>query len=204
MCKGPITPTFYALPKVHKNLKNPPRCLIVSGIGCHMETASRCVDSQLRPHVMGLPSYLKDTLELLKVIESIIAPPGAILVAIDIEALYSSIFHGKGVEEVSGFLRQQDSNSWQLCDFVAKLLDHILTSNLFLFNGSTYLQVQGVAVGTSCVPSYDNLYLGGWERSLFADDKVPIYLRHILLWRRYINDMLVVWTGTMSELFLSS
>lgn len=46
---------------------------------------------------MGLLSYLKDILELLKVIEGLTIPPGAILVAIDIEVLYFSIPHQKGI-----------------------------------------------------------------------------------------------------------
>lgn len=73
-------------------------------------------------------------------------------------------------------------------------------SNIFLFNGSTYLQVQWVAMGTSCAPLYANLYLEGWERTLFSDDSASIYPRHILLWRRYIDDVLVIWTGTTAEL----
>lgn len=85
--KWPIMPTCYALLKVHKNLQNPPGRPIVSGIGHHTEKASTYVDSQLRPHVIGLPSYLKDTLKLFKVIEGFTIPLGAILVAIDIKAL---------------------------------------------------------------------------------------------------------------------
>lgn len=134
--KWPITPTFYAHLTVRKSLVNRPGCPIVSGIGCHTETASKYMDSQLRPHVMVLPLYLKATLELLKVIEGLTMPPGAILVAIDI---YSSIPHQKGIEVISGFLREEDRNNWKLCNFVATLLEHILTTNIFLFNGSTYL-----------------------------------------------------------------
>lgn len=55
--KWPIIPTFYALPKVHKNLIYPPGRPIVSGIGYHTEK-STYVDTQLRPHVIGPPSYL--------------------------------------------------------------------------------------------------------------------------------------------------
>lgn len=133
-------------------------------------------------------------LELLKVIEGLTIPVGVILVAIDIETLYSSIPHERGIEVVAGFLCEQDRNNWKLCNFVISLLRHILTSNVFLFNGSTYLQVQGDAMGTCA-----NLYLGGWERSLFSNDGASTYLCHILLWRRYIDNVLVIWTGTSSE-----
>lgn len=51
-----------------------------------------------------------------------------------------------------------------------------------------------------CAPSYANLYLGGWERALCSDDGAAIHLRHILLWRRFIDDVLLVWTGSALEL----
>ncbi|XP_073448827.1 uncharacterized protein [Aquarana catesbeiana] len=198
--KWPITPTFYSLPKVHKNIVNPPAHPIISGIGSHTQTASQYVDGYLRPHVTSLPSYLKDTLDLLKILEGLTIPQGAILAAIDIEALYSSIPHTKGIEVVSEFLRERDTNSWELGQFIILLLERILTNNMFLFNGVTYLQVQGVAMGTSCAPSYANLYLGGWERTLFSSEGASMYLRHILLWRRCIDDVLLIWTGSTNLL----
>lgn len=54
----PIVPTFYALPKVHKN--NPPGRPIVSGNGSLTENFSQHVDKYLRPYVVSLPSYIRD------------------------------------------------------------------------------------------------------------------------------------------------
>lgn len=51
-------------------------------------------------------------------------------------------------------------------------------------------------MGTSCAPSYANLFLGGWERSVFSDDLLEPFLNHVLGWFRFINDLLVIWTGT--------
>lgn len=100
----PKTQTFYALPKTHKNLCNPPGQPIVSGVGSITERASKLVDEYLRPHVVTLPSYIKDTTDLLKNLDSLIVPTDCLLVAIDIEALYSSIPHNLGVETISKFL----------------------------------------------------------------------------------------------------
>lgn len=55
-------------------------------------------------------------------------------------------------------------------------------------------------MGTSCAPSYANLYLGGWERNLFSNEGTAMYLHHILLWRRYIDDVLLIWTGSVELL----
>lgn len=63
----PRLPTMCALPKVHKNLHNPPGRPIISGNGSISEGVSQVIDQYLRPHVMDLPSYTKDTIHLLQI-----------------------------------------------------------------------------------------------------------------------------------------
>lgn len=63
-----------------------------------------------------------------------------------------------------------------------------------------YLQTQGVPMGTSCAPSYANLILGGWERTIFADETLQPFLDQILCWHRFIDDLFIIWTGTESAL----
>lgn len=118
--KFPRMATFYALPKVHKSLKAPPGRPIVSAIGSLTENASRFVDFFLTPHVRRLPSYVRDTLDLLKQIEGVAVPPDALLVTLDVEALYSSIPHEQGVGMVRSFLMEEDHHAWPFNDFVLK------------------------------------------------------------------------------------
>lgn len=72
--KHPRTPTFYMLPKTHKNLLQPPARPIVSGIGSLTDNASKFVDSFLMPHVLSLPYYIRDTTDLLRHVEGIQVP----------------------------------------------------------------------------------------------------------------------------------
>lgn len=55
-------------------------------------------------------------------------------------------------------------------------------------------------MGTSCAPAYANLYLGGWERHIHAHDQYSEFLNDILLWYRFIDDLLLVWTGPRDKL----
>lgn len=49
-------------------------------------------------------------------------------------------------------------------------------------------------MGTSCAPPYTTLYLGGgWERLVFSDDVLSMYLCHVLPWHRYIDYIFIVW-----------
>lgn len=87
----------------------------------------------------------------------------------DIEALYSSIPHKQGVWTAGTFLMDQDRNTWPLNNIILKLLEFISTKNYFTYMDRIYLQTQSVAMDTYCAPSYANLFLEGWERTVFAD-----------------------------------
>lgn len=100
---------MYALPKVHKYIQNPPERPIISGNGCFSEGICKVIDQHLRPHVMELASYTKDTIHLLQMLEKMEVSDLAILVTIDVESLYNSIPHDLGVATVSRILQQRAS-----------------------------------------------------------------------------------------------
>uniref|UniRef100_A0A8C5M8H1 Uncharacterized protein n=1 Tax=Leptobrachium leishanense TaxID=445787 RepID=A0A8C5M8H1_9ANUR len=58
--KFPLTPIFYFLPKVHKNLTSPPGRPIISGIDSLTANLSEFIDFYLQP--ISLPSYLRDSI----------------------------------------------------------------------------------------------------------------------------------------------
>lgn len=62
--------------------------------------------------VIRLPSYMCDTLDLLKQIEVVSVPPNALLMTIDVEALYSSISQERGIGVVKTFLKEQNQVQW--------------------------------------------------------------------------------------------
>lgn len=109
----PHIPTFYSLPKLHKHVTSPPGRPIVSRNGSLTENLSHLVDEHLRPHVISLPSYLQDTIYLLQIIEGVSVFLSALLVAIDVEALYSSIPHNLSIACIRRVLSQRTCHDWQ-------------------------------------------------------------------------------------------
>lgn len=85
----PKVPTFYSIPKAHKSPNNPPERPIISRNGTLTENLSRLIDEHLRPHVISLTSYVKDTIHFLKIHKNLYipVPTHSHLVTIDIEAL---------------------------------------------------------------------------------------------------------------------
>ncbi|XP_073478692.1 uncharacterized protein [Aquarana catesbeiana] len=193
--RHPRQPTFYALPKVHKKLNDPPGRPIISGNGSITEGISQIIDQYLRPHVMELPSYTRDTIHLLQILDGISIPSSALLATVDVESLYNSIPHHLGIAAIERVLQQRATTDWKFNAFILTMLDYILRHNTFLFKGSHYLQVQGVAMGTCCAPSYANLYLGEWEREFLQGEAASVYTRHICMWQRYIDDLFIIWDG---------
>lgn len=120
----------------------------------------------LKPHAETLFSYIRDTLSFLPVMDGLSSPPGSYLVTIDIECLYNSIPHARGLGIISTYMNQMDSDSAPFNKLILDLSIFVLSHNAFLFHGASLLQVQGVAMGTPCAHSYANLYLGGWEHTL--------------------------------------
>ena len=77
---------------------------------------------------------------------------------------------------------------------LCKLFDIVLKCNVFSFNGRAYQQIQGMAMGTRMAPSYANLFMDRFERAFLAQEPIQP-----LVWKRYIDDILCIWTGSRSE-----
>ena len=198
-CKPPKqtrTSRLYFLKKIHKN----PMAIrpIVSSCNSITETISQFVDRWLQPHVKNLPSYLKDTTEFLKLIETTKLPPKCILASIDVSSLYTNIPHDDGKQSVLYFLQNNPDNYLRpgqpLPEVLTELIDIVLKNNVFEFNNNYYLQIQGTAMGTKMTPAYANLFMGKLEEKLKEFGK-----QHIMLCKRFIDDIFVIWTGSTSE-----
>ncbi|OCT59677.1 hypothetical protein XELAEV_18000535mg [Xenopus laevis] len=124
----PRIPTFYALPKVHKSLSNPPE------------------------------------------LNGLVLDSDCILVGLDVEALYMSIPYDRGLAALTSIFELIHKPIDEHHGFIVEALRFVLYHNVFLFDGTYYLQRQGVAMGAKCAPSYANLYLGEWECHVFSNE----------------------------------
>ena len=70
----------------------------------------------------------------------------------------------------------------------------VLQNNVFEFNEEYYLQIQGTAMGTKMAPAYANLFMGRLEPQLISHAA-----KHIHTWKRFIDDIFIIWTGTTEE-----
>ncbi|KAJ1153242.1 hypothetical protein NDU88_006003 [Pleurodeles waltl] len=198
---NPKIPYFYILPKVHKGKIPPPGRPIVSGIGSALEPLSKFVDYFLQPIVKRIPTYLKDTTHVLLLLESIAFDKSKeLLITLDVESLYTNIPQEATLEVISNLLdiHMGVSQTQTPPGFILDLAHLALTRNYFKFEDSFFLQTQGTSMGSTFAPSLACLYVDHIERHTILHEDNP-YRDQIKLWKRYIDDVLLIWTGSKEE-----
>ncbi|CAJ0966787.1 unnamed protein product, partial [Ranitomeya imitator] len=198
-----IIPVFYTLPKIHKNLENPPGRPIVVSTDSILSPIARYIERILTPLIQKARSFLLDTGSFLKLISEInIIPTDALLVTLDVKDFYTSIPHEEGIHSVRHLLEETDMDTDQI-SLCTDFLRVILTSNFFLFQDTFYLQKRGTAMGSHAAPPYANAYMVHFEESIIYMNS--LFKENIITWKRYIDDVFCVWRGSEETLhsFLS-
>jgi hypothetical protein len=196
---------LYGLAKDHKEYDRiPPFRPIVSGSGSLTENISKFVDFHAKPLVASLPSFIEDTPDFLRSLEELKTeslPKEAIPVTIDVVGLYSNIPQDEAIDQMQDALnsRSQAAKTIVPSEFLIILLTLVLKLNIFTFNTNLFIQKMGVAMGTRCAPTVANIFMGTLEKLILchAPGLTNIYKK---FWRRFIDDIFLIWTGTEKEL----
>ena len=192
---NPKAGRFYVLPKIHKQ-GNPGRP-IVSSNSHPTERIPQFVDFHLKPLFQTTPSFIKDTTHFLNKLEQLgQLADNAILVTLDVSSLYTNIPHNEGIPACRHYLDTRTrSNSTVPTETLCDLLRIILTMNNFEFDDKHYLQIHGTATGNKMAPSYANLFLAKFETDALSHAPHQPHT-----WRRYIDDIFMIWTHTEQDL----
>lgn len=195
-------PNFYLLPKLHKMadphgpIKGRPIAACHSWLTTH---ASKWLSIQLNQLLPLYPTILPDRWQLLRELDTLRVPAAAWLVTFDVESLYPNVPHDPCVAACATALNKgrpgPDSRAHRAA--VIALLRFVLTHSVATAQGRHYHQVSGGAMGTNCMPPAAQLYLAvRWEEAL----KTELGAAFPTHYWRYIDDGLVLFTGTEQEL----
>lgn len=193
----PNTPFFYHLPKVHKDLKDPPGRPIISGINSSTCNLSHFIDVHLQDYVKNLDSFLKDSDSLIKILKTLQWEENYSFLTLDVTSLYSNIDHKKGMECTEHFLKGDLEIPPLQRTFLMDCLEFILYNNFFTYDGDIYHQAKGTAMGTRMAPSYANLFMGVFEELFLMADHP--FRKNIMVYRRYIDDLFFLWKGNQKD-----
>ena len=163
------------------------------------------MNHHIKHYVEKIPAYLEDTPHFLRVLEqeNEIGPPleNVILVTIEVSSLYTNIPLFEGIEEVRNVLQDREDISVPT-EFICRMLEQVLTAKIFEFDQKLFLQKIGTAMGTVCAPPFANIFMNKIDillrelaRNIVKDNEDPIRL-----YKRFLDDIFMVWTGSVEDL----
>ncbi|CAJ0952706.1 unnamed protein product [Ranitomeya imitator] len=194
----PITPIFYLLPKIHKQLFKPPGRPVVSLTDSILSPPAIVLEKILTPLVKATSSFILDTNDFLGLIRALDTIPSSSLpVTWDVSSLYTSITHEKGILAVDRLLNEAGTHI-KIRRFCTDLLNLVLRDNYFMFEDTFYIQQQGTAMGSHVAPPYAIACMSSFEKNFVYTH--PLFQTHSRIWRRYIDDIFCIWDGPIDSL----
>ncbi|KAL5517448.1 hypothetical protein EMCRGX_G002992 [Ephydatia muelleri] len=120
----------------------------------------------------SLPSYIRDSADLLNKIKNLQVSPRAILASLDVVSLYTNIPHEEGISSVHKATLDSESPRVEAAT-LAELTKIVLKNNDLEFAGEIFLQIQGMATGTKLASAYANVFMRDkWGQKLTSPDWV--------------------------------
>ena len=183
-------PKFHVLIKLHKwkdrSLLAPSRP-IAGAVNWITTFTSIYLTEELTPYINS-DVVLKNSGQLIENIDSFNSNPidFKFIVTWDVEALYPSIDLNTLYTRV---LLGKPS-------IITTMAQFIFDNSIVSFNGRLYHQTNGIAMGTNCAVVIANLYMQTLIDCHFATNP------KVLLYKRFIDDMFHLWSGTHDEFLL--
>jgi len=183
------TPIFYGMPKVHKTpVQLRP---VISCVNSFPSIFSTWLDFCMKELLHLIPSYIKNSSDLIKELQNINLPENAKLFTTDASSMYTNIDTTTGLEA----FRQLFSLYTNLIpvdfpkDFFLTTLEIVMNNNIFTFGDTFWLQLQGTAMGTPAAPLYSIITYGYYENTHILNT----YQDNLIYYKRYIDDIFGVW-----------
>nr|XP_047128840.1 uncharacterized protein LOC124809161 isoform X1 [Hydra vulgaris]XP_047128841.1 uncharacterized protein LOC124809161 isoform X1 [Hydra vulgaris] len=195
------TPLFYGLPKIHK--QGTPLRPIVSGCDGPTDNLSEYVVKYLQPMAETLPAYFRDTTHLLRLLSNINSPESPItLITADVTSLYTNIPHNDGIQTIKNFITEHLHTIKfppELPPIIptrhfCHLIELILKNSSFIFGDRAFRQKFGTSMGARMAPPYANIFMSTFDKTIHNKFK-----NSILLYKRFIDDILIIFTGTTQQ-----
>ena len=188
---------FYILPKIHKSpIAGRP---IAASHSYITRPISIFVDELVKPNIT-MPTVLRDSGELIQCLEKVELPANCFLVTADVSSLYPDIDTKKAIIALDLLLREGKVAQTPLLVQLARLIfeNNFLKSE---FSSDVYHQTFGIAMGTPFAVTATNAFMYYHER-----DIIELYSRNLTLYKRFIDDIFVIWEGPRDTLlqFLSA
>ena len=188
---------FRGTTKVHKaKWKMRP---IVCCAGTWINEWSRWLDYQLQKLKIFVPTYTKDSQQLIDETRDMVVPPGSLLCVADAVSMYNNIDTDHAIHVITWWLDELETNNQLPNNFPIEAVKYamgiIMRNNIFQFGDLHFLQLLGTAMGTSAAVMWATLYFGYHE----VHTLIPKYNNNLFYFRRFIDDIFLIWKRDSSD-----
>ena len=191
---NPLPPRLYCLPKIHK--QDIPYRPIVSSNNSPCHKLASFLSQQL-PITLNFRSQfsIKNSSILCQDLKDLTIAPTSILFSFDVINLFNSIPPSACLDILKNSLTFSDIPDL-IADNLLTLTQLTLHQDFFLFNNTFYKQTLGLAMGSPLSPFLAELFMHSLENTV---SKSPLF-KHILVWKRYVDDIFGIFNGTKEQL----
>ena len=182
--------------KIKDNWKDftPPRLKmrpIVCCAGTFMNCWSRWLDYQLQRCKPFIPTYLRDSNQVIDDIKDLNIPPNARLFTADANSMYNNIDTDHACTVIGAWLDELAPHIGKdfPIDAIKVAMHHIMRNNIFEWGTLYFLQLLGTAMGTSAAVMWATLYFGYHE----TKSLIPTFGNYFLYFKRFIDDIFGIW-----------
>ncbi len=182
-------PKFHTLAKLHKwNHTTQPLCPSRPIAGaCNWMTThiSTFVGEKLKPYILESNVILKNTTELITALKMFNQEPQPfnLFITLDVESLYTNI-------DITILVNEALNNYPK---DIIDMIKFVLDNSYVTFNDKIYKQINGLAMGTNMAVAIANIYMMN-----LVDKKIE-QANGVKMYRRYIDDLYILFEGTQEE-----
>ena len=197
---------FYMNFKVHKpHDKIPPGKPIVSGCQSFTSNIGRFVEFHMKDSATKHPSYLQDTPDFIRRIEEINSkgplPENALIATWDVISLFTIIPQEEGIQATRESLNKRTEQTVPT-EFIIRLLEVVLSENIFEFSDQYYKQNVGTSMGSCPAPDFANNFMAKIDQNIWdisekfrMEEQVTMSCLF-----RFLDDLLSIYLGSTKSL----
>ena len=197
---GTSSPKLYWLPKIHK--KNNPLRPIVSSRGSVTYGIAKELAKILKPLTGNTIHHVNTSKEFVDGIKKNKLDKAECIISYDVPALFTSNPVKSAIKIIKSKLEQDTEFSKRTSmstNNILELLEFCLCNTYFLYQGQSYEQTKGAAMGFPVSPVVENLYMEYFEHRALTPAVNPPRL-----WKRYVDDTFVIKQQSQKEGFLQN
>ena len=146
-------------------------------------------DNKFQQVLADTPAYFKDSKVLKEQLTTTELPSGTMLLTADAMSMYTKIKNRPALKQIDKYFNGNKTKYRHLpVNDMPRALSLIMKNKIFRFGHIHSIQLKGTSMGTPPAPTYAAVFYGVFELFL-----LEIFGNNLLLYRRFIDDVLDLW-----------